>query len=117
MQQIPVERLCQISLQRLYQVISKQTGKKVFTFALPRWHNLCTTSQWVGCLRDSRRGNDCDGWRALSQLCDQVHFEFEFVEVVTVADVDDEDHVGNSLLQVCELRFCHKAKLLFRLSA
>ena len=41
----------------------------------------------------------------------------KLVDVVTVADVDDEDHVGNSLLQVCELRFCHKAKLLFRLAA
>ena len=31
------------------------------------------------------------------------------VEVVTVADVDDVDRVGN------KLRFGHKAKLLFRL--
>ena len=37
------------------------------------------------------------------------------VEVVTVADVDDEDRAGNSLLQIWELRFGHKAKLLFRL--
>ena len=36
------------------------------------------------------------------------------VEVVTVADVDAEDHVGNSLL-IWELTFGHKAKLLFRL--
>ena len=35
----------------------------------------------------------------------------KLVEVVSVADVDDEDRVGNSLLQ----RFGHKAKLLFRL--
>ena len=33
------------------------------------------------------------------------------VEVVTVADVTDEDHVGNSLLQIWELTFGHKAKL------
>ena len=39
----------------------------------------------------------------------------KFVEVVTVANVDDEDRVGNSLLQIWELRFDHKAKLLFRL--
>ena len=39
----------------------------------------------------------------------------KLVEVVTVADVDDEDRVGNSLLQIWELRFGHKAKLLFRL--
>ena len=37
------------------------------------------------------------------------------LDVVTVADVDDEDHVGNNLLQVWKLRFGHKAKLLFRL--
>ena len=37
------------------------------------------------------------------------------VEVVTVADVYAEDHVGNSLLQIWELTFGHKAKLLFRL--
>ena len=37
------------------------------------------------------------------------------VYIVTVANVDDEDHVGNSLLQIWELRIFHKAKLLFRL--
>ena len=31
------------------------------------------------------------------------------VEVVTVADVDAEDHVGNSLLQIWELTFGPKA--------
>ena len=37
------------------------------------------------------------------------------VEVATVAYVDAEDHVGNSLL-IWELTFAgHKAKLLFRL--
>ena len=39
----------------------------------------------------------------------------KLVDVVTVADVDDEDRVGNSLLQIWKLRFGHKAKLLFRL--
>ena len=39
----------------------------------------------------------------------------KIVEVVTVADVDNEDHVGNSLLQIWELMFGPKAKLLFRL--
>ena len=32
------------------------------------------------------------------------------VEVVTVADVDDENLVGNNLLQIWKLRFGHKAK-------
>ena len=39
----------------------------------------------------------------------------KLVEVVTVAHVDSEDHVGKSLLQIWELTFGHKAKLLFRL--
>ena len=39
----------------------------------------------------------------------------KLVEVITVVDVDAEDYAGNSLLQIWELRFDHKAKLLFRL--
>ena len=39
----------------------------------------------------------------------------KLVEVVTVADVDAEDHVGNSLLKFWEVTFGPKAKLLFRL--
>ena len=39
----------------------------------------------------------------------------KLVEVVTDADVDDVDRVGNSLLQIWELTFGPKAKLLFRL--
>ena len=38
----------------------------------------------------------------------------KLVEVVTVADVGDEDRVGNILLQIWKLRFGHKAKPLFR---
>ena len=33
----------------------------------------------------------------------------KLVEVVTVADVNDEDRVCNSFLQIWKLRFCHKA--------
>ena len=33
----------------------------------------------------------------------------KLVEVVTVADVSDENRVGNSLLQIWKLRFGHKA--------
>ena len=39
----------------------------------------------------------------------------KLVEVVSVADVDDEDRVDNSFLQIWKLGFGHKAKLLFRL--
>ena len=38
----------------------------------------------------------------------------KLVEVVTVTDVDAEDNVGNSLLQIWELTFGPKAKILFR---
>ena len=37
------------------------------------------------------------------------------VEVDTVADVDDEDPIGNSLLQIWKLRFGCKVKVLLRL--
>ena len=39
----------------------------------------------------------------------------KLVAVVTVADVDDENRVGNSLLQIWTLTFGPKATLLFRL--
>ena len=39
----------------------------------------------------------------------------KLAEVVTVADVDAEDHVGNSLSQIWDPTFGPKAKLLFRL--
>ena len=38
-----------------------------------------------------------------------------FLMFVTVADVDDEDRVGNSLSQIWKLTFGPKATLLFRL--
>ena len=43
--------------------------------------------------------------------------EDAYSKIVEVADVDDENRVGNSLLQIWKLRFAHKARLLFRLSA
>ena len=39
----------------------------------------------------------------------------KLIEIVTVANIDDEDRVGNSLLHTSELRLGNKAKLLFRL--
>ena len=38
----------------------------------------------------------------------------KLIDSVTFTDVDDEDCVGNSLVQIQKLRFGHKAKLLFR---
>ena len=49
----------------------------------------------------------------LTLACEDANLKF--IEVVTVADVDAEDRVGNSLLQIWELRFGLQAKLLFRL--
>ena len=48
----------------------------------------------------------------MTLACEDVNSKL--VEVVTVADVDYEDHVGNSLLQIWELTFGPKAKLLLR---
>ena len=39
----------------------------------------------------------------------------KLVEVDTVVEVDDEDRIGNRLLQIWKLRFGYKVKLLFRL--
>ena len=39
----------------------------------------------------------------------------KLIEVVAVADVNYEERVGNSLLQIWKLRFGHEAKLLFKL--
>ena len=55
----------------------------------------------------------------MTLVCEDANSKFVVVvdiasEVVTVADVDAEDHVGNNLL-IWVLTFGHKAKLLFRL--
>ena len=49
----------------------------------------------------------------MALACDDANSKL--VEVVSVAHVDAEDHVGNSLLLIWELTFGPKAKLLFRL--
>ena len=49
----------------------------------------------------------------MTLACKDAHLKL--VEVVTVADVDDENCVGNSLLQIWTLTFGPKATLLFRL--
>ena len=69
-------------------------------------------------------GPESDHWQPLSltdSLTDLIDVTLacedansKLVEVVTVADVDAEDHIGKSLL-IWELIFGHKAKLLFRL--
>ena len=69
-------------------------------------------------------GPESDHWLCLSLSESLTHSRFvnlidvtlacedaysKLVEVVTVADVSDEDCVGNSLLQIWKLRFGHKA--------
>ena len=49
----------------------------------------------------------------MTLACEDGNSKLE-VEVVTDADVSDEDRVGNSLLQIWKLRFGQKAKLLCR---
>ena len=39
----------------------------------------------------------------------------KFVEVVTVDDVDAEERVDNSLVQIWKLKFGHKSNFLFQL--
>ena len=51
----------------------------------------------------------------LTLACEDANLKV--IEVVTVADVDAEDCVGNSLLQIWKLRFGLKAKLFFGLWA
>ena len=65
-------------------------------------------------------GPESDHWESLSVthsclvnlidvtlVCEEVYSKL--VEVVTVADVSDEDRVGISLFQIGKLRFGHKA--------
>ena len=49
----------------------------------------------------------------MTLACEDAHSKI--AEVVTVAYVAAEGHVGNSLLQIWVLTFSLKAKLLFRL--
>ena len=42
----------------------------------------------------------------MTLVCEDAYSKF--VEVVTVADVSDDDCVDNSLLQIWKLRFGHK---------
>ena len=45
----------------------------------------------------------------MTLVCEKAYSKL--IEVVSVADVDDEDCVGNSLLQIRKLWFDHKAEL------
>ena len=49
----------------------------------------------------------------MALACEDVNLKF--VELVTVAHVDDEKRVDNSLVQIWRVKFAHKVKFLFRL--
>ena len=49
----------------------------------------------------------------VTQACEDAYSKL--VEVVTVAEVSDEDRVGNSLVQIWKVKFGIKTKFLFRL--
>ena len=68
---------------------------------------MLVTNSLTDSLTDCRLVNLID----VTLVCEDANSKL--VEVVTVADVDDEDRVGNILLQIWKLRFSHKVKLLF----
>ena len=71
------------------------------------WLCLSLTHSLTPQLTDSRLVNLID----VTLTCEDANSKL--VEVVTVADVSDEDHVAD-LLQIWKLRFGQKAKLWFR---
>ena len=73
------------------------------------WLCLSLTNSLTHPLTHSRLVNLID----VTLACEDANSKL--VEVNSVADVDAQDRVGNSLLQIWKLRFGHKAKLLFRL--
>ena len=72
---------------------------------------MLVTIPLTNSLTDSRLVNFID----VTLACEDANSKL--IEVFAVADVDDEDRVGNSLLQIWKVRFGLKAKRLFRLSA
>ena len=65
--------------------------------------DLCLALSVTHSLTHSRFVNLID----VTLACEDAYSKL--AEVVTVADVSDEDRVGNSLLQIWKLRFGHKA--------
>ena len=87
---------------------------QAFFFIRPEsdhWLCLSLTHSLTDSLTDSCLVNLID----VTLACEDAYSKL--IEAVTIADVSDEDCVGDSLLQIWKLRFGHKAKLLFRLWA
>ena len=67
------------------------------------WQCLSVTDSLTDSLTDCRLVNLID----VTLACEDAYSKL--VALVTVADVSDENRVGNSLLQIWKLRFGHKA--------
>ena len=67
------------------------------------WQCLSVTHSLTDSLTHCRLVNLID----VTLACEDAHSKL--VEVVTVAEVSDEDPVDNSLVQIWKLRFGHKA--------
>ena len=80
-------------------------AKQVFYRTRVRSLGMLVTNSLTDSLPNSCLVNLMD----LTLACEDANSKL--VEVVTVADVDSEDHVGNSLLQIWELTFSPKTKL------
>ena len=64
---------------------------------------MLVTNSLTAWLTDSHLVNLTD----VNPACEDVYSKLD--EIVTVADVHDEDRVGNSLLQIWKPRFGHNA--------
>ena len=73
------------------------------------WECLSLTDSLTHSLTDSCLVNLID----VTLACEVDNLKL--VEVVTVAHVDDEKRVDNSLVQICKVKFGHKVQFLFRL--
>ena len=81
--------------------------QKYFYRSRVRSLGMLVTHSLTDCLTPSSFVNLID----VTLACEDANSKL--VEVVTIADVSDEDCVGNSLFQIWKLRFGQKAKLLF----
>ena len=68
---------------------------------------MLVTHSLTNCLSHSLTHSCLVNLIDVTLVCEDVHSKL--VEVVTVADVSDEDRIGTSLLQIWKLRFGHKA--------
>ena len=93
-----------VTFLQLVKAVKLSTGGAIFGYACHSLTHSLTNSLTNCCLV-----NLID----VTLACEDANSKL--VEVVTVAHVDADDHVGNSLLQIWELTFGPKTKLFYRL--